>query len=74
MLSRSSPGFALIVIGIVLVAIGLLATTGALSWFGRLPGDIRVERGSTRVYIPITSMLLISLILSLVSALVRRGR
>ena len=74
MLTRSSPGFALIVIGVALVVIGLLATTGALSWFGRLPGDIRIERGSTRVYIPITSMLLVSLVLSLVSALVRRGR
>ena len=71
---RSSPGFALIVIGVVLVLAGLLATTGALSWFGRLPGDIRIERGNTRVYIPITTMLLLSLVLSLGSALLRRGR
>lgn len=71
---RSSPGFALIVIGAVLVLVGLLATTGALSWFGRLPGDIRIERGNSRLYVPITSMLLISLVLSLLSALVRRRR
>lgn len=71
---RSSSGLALIVIGVVLVLVGLLATTGALSWFGRLPGDIRIERGNSRLYVPITSMLLISLVLSLVSALVRGGR
>lgn len=71
---RSSSGLALIVIGVVLVLVGLLATTGALSWCGRLPGDIRIERGNSRLYVPITSMLLISLVLSLVSALVRGGR
>lgn len=74
MIDRGSPGFVLIVAGVVLVVVGLLATTGALSWFGRLPGDIRIERPNARVYIPITSMLLLSLALSLAAALFRRGR
>jgi uncharacterized membrane protein len=62
----------LIVVGLVLVVVGLVAWSGGLSWFGRLPGDVRVERPNVRVYIPIMSMLLVSVVLSLVSWLVRR--
>jgi len=65
-------GLLIVAAGVALVILGLLAWFGALSWFGRLPGDIRIERENTRVYAPITSMLVISLILSLVVALVRR--
>jgi uncharacterized protein HemY len=50
--------------GVVLVIAGVLAWTGALSWIGKLPGDIRIVSGSTRIYIPFMSMLLISLILN----------
>lgn len=64
----------LVLAGAVLVVIGLLAWTGLLSWFGRLPGDLRVERQNTRVYIPITSMILVSIALSLFLALFRRFR
>jgi uncharacterized protein HemY len=39
---------------------GLLAWTGVLSWLGNFPGDIRISSGNTRIYIPITSMLLVS--------------
>jgi uncharacterized protein HemY len=39
---------------------GLLAWTGVLTWLGNLPGDIRISSGNTRIYIPITSMLLVS--------------
>lgn len=62
----------LIGIGVFVAVIGVLAWTGALSWFGRLPGDIRIENGSTRVYIPITSMILTSIVLSVLLALIRR--
>jgi hypothetical protein len=62
----------LIVLGLLLVAIGLLAWTGALSWFGRLPGDIRIERPGGRFYAPITSMLIISVILTVLASLIRR--
>jgi hypothetical protein len=58
--------------GVVLVLLGLLAWSGALAWFGRLPGDIRIERDTMRVYIPIVSMLVVSAALSLVLYLVRR--
>ena len=46
--------------------------TGGLSWFGRLPGDIRVERQNARLYVPITSMLIVSVVLSAVMYVVRR--
>jgi len=63
----------LIIAGIILIMIGLLLhyAPGALSWFGRLPGDIRIETERTRVYIPITSMILVSLVLSLLIRLFR---
>lgn len=67
-------GKLIIVAGVALVVIGMLVSTGALSWFGRLPGDIRVERANTRVFVPITSMLLVSLVLSLLLAILRRFR
>jgi len=71
-MQRIPTGLVIIAAGLALVVLGLLAWVGALSWFGRLPGDIRIERGNTRVYAPITSMLLLSVVLSLVVALVRR--
>lgn len=64
-----SLGMALVVAGLVAVGIGVLAMTGALSWFGRLPGDLRIEGERTRVYIPITSMLIVSVVLSVLLSL-----
>ena len=62
----------LVALGIGLVVLGLLVWSGALSWFGRLPGDVRVERESVRVYVPLVSMLVVSAALSLLLYLVRR--
>lgn len=59
-------------LGLLVVVVGVLIWSGALSWFGRLPGDIRYESGSTRVYVPLVSMLAASVALSLIVALVRR--
>ena len=67
-----SVGLVIIGIGIVVVLIGLLALTGALSWFGRLPGDIRFGSQHTRVYIPIVSCIVVSVVLTVVLSLLRR--
>jgi hypothetical protein len=67
-----STGLLIVVAGVLLVGVGLLAMTGALNWFGRLPGDLRFGDGRTRVYIPLTSMLIVSLVLSLLMYLLRR--
>lgn len=42
-----------------------------LSWIGRLPGDIGIERDNVRIYIPVTTMILISLLLTLIMRLIR---
>ncbi len=65
-------GLLVVVAGGALVIFGLLIYSGALSWFGRLPGDIRYEGEHSRVYIPIVSSLLASLVLSLLFYLLRR--
>jgi hypothetical protein len=65
-------GLLVIMGGAFLVVAGVLVYSGALNWFGRLPGDIRYEGEHTRVYVPIVSMLIISIALSLILYLVRR--
>jgi len=65
-------GLAVLVIGLALVVLAVLLLTGGISWLGRLPGDIRFTSGRTRVYIPLTSMILLSLVLTLVLNLLRR--
>ncbi len=67
-----STGLLVVVVGIAVILTGLLLMTGALNWFGRLPGDIRYESGNTRIYIPITTMLLVSAGLSIVFYIARR--
>ncbi len=64
----------LIGMGLLLIFLGLLwwAFGGLFSWFGRLPGDIRIERGNFSLYFPLTSMLLISLILNLIVYLISK--
>jgi hypothetical protein len=68
----TSTGTILIAIGVGLILVGLLIWSGSLSWFGRLPGDIRIERETVRVHVPIVSMLVVSLVASLALYLVRR--
>ena len=67
-----TAGRALIALGVILVVVGVLFRVGALSWLGNLPGDIRIENERTRIYVPITSMLLVSIVVSAVLALLRR--
>ena len=71
-MQRLSP--LLILAGVLLIGIGLLARWGGLSWLGRLPGDLRLERGAWRLFVPITSMVLVSLALTLVLNLLKRLR
>jgi len=69
-----SVGILLLVAAAVIAVVGLAALTGALGWFGRLPGDIRVSGRNVTVYAPIVSMLLVSVVLSVVLGLVSRLR
>lgn len=65
-------GLLIVGAGAALAVVGLVVWAGGLSWVGRLPGDLRFERGGTRVYVPLASMLLVSLVLSVVLSLIRR--
>ncbi len=71
------PARFLIVLGIVLVAAGLALLVwdkipGLRGFLGRLPGDIVVERPGFRVYIPLTTCLLVSVVVSFVLYLWRK--
>lgn len=56
----------LVIIGLVVVAVGLLWPWLGRLGLGRLPGDIVIERGNTSFYFPIITCVLISVVLSLV--------
>jgi hypothetical protein len=56
-------------VSLALIGLALLYAPGLINWFGRLPGDIQIERGGTRVFIPITSMIVLSLALTLIANL-----
>ena len=71
---NGSAGPMIVLAGVVLVLVGLAVWSGTMGWFGRLPGDIRIERDSMRIYIPLASMLLISVVLTLLMYLLNRLR
>ncbi|MDX1516453.1 MAG: DUF2905 domain-containing protein [Woeseiaceae bacterium] len=62
----------LIIIGLIVVAAGLLWPWLSRLPLGRLPGDIVIERDGLRVYVPVVSMLLVSVLISLILWLFRR--
>lgn len=64
----------LMVAGVVFLLLGAAAhySPGLLSWFGKLPGDIHLESGRSRTFIPITSMIIISVVLTVLLNLFRR--
>ena len=71
-MTSPSAGPLLMVVGLGIALVGLLVSSGGLSWFGRLPGDIRIERETVHIYIPLVSMLLVSVVLSLLMYLINR--
>ena len=62
----------LVGVGLLVVLVGVLAWNGWLSWFGHLPGDVRIDRENVRVYFPWVSMIVVSVAVSLVISLFRR--
>lgn len=61
-------------IGVMLVVVGLIIWLAGdkLSWFGRLPGDIHLERPGFSCFFPLTTMIIVSLILSILLSLLNR--
>lgn len=64
----------LMVAGIVLLVIGavLHLAPWLFNWFGKLPGDIHIETRHSKVFIPITSMLIVSIVLSVIINLFKK--
>lgn len=58
--------------GLVVVGVALRYFPGLFSWFGNLPGDIKRETENATIFIPITSMLVVSVVASLIFTLVSR--
>ena len=63
-------GVALVVLGAIFFALGHLS--GKVSWLGRLPGDIYIQRGNWSLYVPLATCLLLSVILTFVFSLFGR--
>jgi Protein of unknown function (DUF2905) len=62
-----------VVIGVVVTLVGLVMWGGfAPKWLGRLPGDIRIERGHSAFYFPIVTCIILSIVLSLLLSIFRR--
>ena len=68
-----SLGKMILYIGIILVLIGgFFILMGKVPWFGRLPGDIVYRRGGMTIFVPITTMILVSIVLTLLMNIVWR--
>jgi hypothetical protein len=69
-----SLGKAIVGVGVILIIVGLVIwfLGGRFGWFGSLPGDLRIEGGNFRVYVPIASMIILSIVLSIVLSLIAR--
>ncbi|MFI5315403.1 MAG: DUF2905 domain-containing protein [Myxococcota bacterium] len=66
---------ALVLVGLALAVLGLvLWLLPGAAWLGRLPGDLRIERPNLRVFVPLTSSILVSLVLSALFWVVSRLR
>jgi hypothetical protein len=74
LLMPQTLGKYIIFIGIILVVAGLLLHFGGdrLKWLGHLPGDMRIEKENFRFYFPITTMIIISVLLTLIVNLIKK--
>ena len=63
-----------LILGLALVVIGAVLTwvPWMLNWFGRLPGDVRIEKEGSGFYFPVVSMIIVSIVLSIVMNLIFR--
>jgi hypothetical protein len=72
--AMQQTGKYIILLGLILLIVGavLWLWGDKLNWIGRLPGDIRIKKENYSVYIPITTMILFSILLSLILWLIRK--
>lgn len=65
-------GRVFVIVGLVIIVTGALLWSGHGGWLGKLPGDVRVERGNSGFYFPIVTCIVISVVLSLLMWIFRR--
>ncbi|MEW6117781.1 MAG: DUF2905 domain-containing protein [Nitrospirota bacterium] len=66
-------GKVLVIIGIILLVVGgLVMLSGRIPWLGRLPGDIVIQRKNFTFYFPLSTSIIISIILTLIFWLIGR--
>lgn len=71
--SLNEFGRILVIVGLGVVLVGVLLWSGiGKGWFGHLPGDIHYSKGNVNFYFPLTTCVLLSMILSLLVWLFRR--
>jgi hypothetical protein len=71
--SMPEIGKMLVILGAVVLLLGVALWSGfGAGWLGRLPGDIRIERGHSGFYFPIVTCIIISIVVSLLLSLFRR--
>jgi len=71
---NAETGKWIILTGIIIIVVGVVIYFfhDKLHWLGRLPGDIRVEKGNTRFYFPVTTLIIISVLLTVIVNLIKR--
>jgi Protein of unknown function (DUF2905) len=71
---NAEAGKWIILTGIIIIVVGAVIYFfhDKLHWLGRLPGDIRVEKGNTRFYFPVTTLIIISVLLTVIVNLIKR--
>lgn len=68
----SHPGWVLIIVGVLIAVIGLIwMLAPSVPWLGRLPGDIVIDRDNFKFYFPVTTCVLLSLLLTGIMWIVR---
>ena len=71
---NSETGKWIMLAGVLIVLVGVVIYFfhDKLQWFGRLPGDIRIEKENFRFYFPITTMILLSVLLNILIRVIKR--
>ncbi len=72
-MDMNSFGKMLVIFGAIVVLVGaIMMLGGRFSWFGRLPGDIYIQKKNLTFFFPITTSIIVSVILSMILILLRR--
>ncbi len=70
----NNPGKILIIAGFIIVILGLIINFAGniFSWFGKLPGDIHIKKKNLSIFFPVTSLIIISLLINIIIYILRK--